>query len=103
MNSLKKKPPAFGGRLLIVGFGSIGQGVLPLILRHGDMPLGKITVLSADDDGRRAKAEKYGVKFIHKTLTSDNYREVLEPLLSEGDFLLNLSLDVSTNALGTLG
>jgi len=102
MNSLKKKHTAFGGRLLIVGFGSIGQGVLPLILRHVDMPLGKITVLSADDDGRRAKAEKYGVKFIHKTLTSDNYREVLEPLLSEGDFLLNLSVDVSTHALVTL-
>ncbi len=24
----------FGGKILIVGFGSIGQGILPLILRH---------------------------------------------------------------------
>ncbi len=29
-----KKHAAFPGRLVIVGFGSIGQGVLPLLLRH---------------------------------------------------------------------
>ena len=31
---------AFRGRLVMLGFGSIGQGVLPLILRHIDMPAG---------------------------------------------------------------
>ena len=34
------KHVAFGGRLVMLGFGSIGQGVLPLILRHIDMPRG---------------------------------------------------------------
>ena len=29
---------AFPGRLVFVGFGSIGQGVLPLILRHVGIP-----------------------------------------------------------------
>ncbi len=99
MNQLTKKHTVFGGRLLIVGFGSIGQGVLPLILRHIDIPVEKITIISADDDGRRAKAEKYGVAFIHETLTPENYRKILEPLLGDGDFLLNLSVDVSTKAL----
>jgi homospermidine synthase len=32
-------------------------------------------------------------------LTSENYRQVLEPLLGAGDFLLNLSVDVSSTAL----
>ena len=27
----------FSGRLVMLGFGSIGQGVLPLILRHIDI------------------------------------------------------------------
>ncbi|MCA4921003.1 MAG: saccharopine dehydrogenase NADP-binding domain-containing protein, partial [Roseomonas sp.] len=36
------KHTAFTGRLLILGFGSIGQGVLPLILRHIDMPKDRI-------------------------------------------------------------
>ena len=31
------KHAALKGRLVMVGFGSIGQGVLPLILRHVDL------------------------------------------------------------------
>jgi homospermidine synthase len=39
------------------------------------------------------------VKFVKTALTPENYRQVLEPLLSAGDFLLNLSVDVSSVAL----
>ena len=38
---------AFPGRLIMVGFGSIGQGVLPLILRHVGMKADQITILQA--------------------------------------------------------
>ena len=31
------KHVAFGGRMVMIGFGSIGQGVLPLIFRHIDI------------------------------------------------------------------
>ena len=34
--SLSKKYVKFPGRIVILGFGSIGQGSLPLILRHID-------------------------------------------------------------------
>ncbi len=88
----------FPGRIVIVGFGSIGQGVLPLILRHiGTVPE-RISIVTADEAGR-AEAEQFGVKFLQATLTRDNYRRVLEPLLGRGDFLLNLSVDVSSVAL----
>jgi homospermidine synthase len=92
------KHVAFPGNLVMVGFGSIGQGVLPLILRHIDMRLSKITIVTAEERGREVAAE-YGVKFVQQALTRDNYREVLEPLLGKGDFLLNLSVDVSSVAL----
>ncbi len=88
----------FPGRLLMVGFGSIGQGVLPLILRHIGITSERITILAADDDGTKEAAE-YGVKFIKKPLTRENFRQVLTPMLSRGDFLLNLSVDVSSIAL----
>jgi homospermidine synthase len=88
----------FAGRIVFVGFGSIGQGVLPLILRHIGISPDRISIVSAANSGR-AEAEQYGVKF-HKTpLTRENYRQVLEPLLGAGDFLLNLSVDVSSVAL----
>ncbi|MET0984767.1 MAG: saccharopine dehydrogenase NADP-binding domain-containing protein [Steroidobacteraceae bacterium] len=88
----------FPGRLVMVGFGSIGQGVLPLILRHVGITPDRITIVTAEDAGR-AEANEYGVKFIKQPLTRDNYQQVLEPLLRGGDFLLNLSVDVSSVAL----
>jgi homospermidine synthase len=42
----------FPGRLIMVGFGSIGQGVLPLILRHITIRPERIVVVTADDAGR---------------------------------------------------
>src|SRR3954465_6707352 len=88
----------FPGRLVFVGFGSIGQGVLPLILRHVGISPERITIVTADDAGR-AEASEYGIKFIKQPLKQDNYRQVIEPLISRGDFLLNLSVDVSSVAL----
>lgn len=85
----------FPGRLVFVGFGSIGQGSLPLILRHIGIAKERITIVTADARGE-AEAQAYGVKFIKEALTRDNYRRVLEPLLGKGDFLLNLSVDVSS-------
>ncbi len=92
------KHVAFSGRLVIVGFGSIGQGVLPLILRHVDLKPTQITIVTAEDRGREVASE-YGIRFVKTPLTRENYRAVLEPLVGPGDFLLNLSVDVSSVAL----
>jgi homospermidine synthase len=88
----------FGGRLVILGFGSIGQGVLPLILRHIEMPRERIQIVTADARGAAIAAE-YGVVHIMLPITRANYRAVLSLMLGRGDFLLNLSVDVSSVAL----
>ena len=88
----------FSGRIVFVGFGSIGQGVLPLILRHIGTSAERITIVTAEDTGR-AEAGRFGVKFVKTALTRDNYRQTLLPLLGAGDFLLNLSVEVSSVAL----
>src|SRR6202047_2465221 len=88
----------FAGKIVFVGFGSIGQGVLPLILRHIGTSSDRITIITADDSGR-SEAEQFGVKFVKTALTPKNYRQVLEALVNAGDFLLNLSVDVSSVAL----
>src|ERR1700739_1647094 len=88
----------FAGKIVMVGFGSIGQGVLPLILRHIGTSADRITIVTAEDAGR-AEAKHFGVKFVKIALTRDNYRHTLEALLQAGDFLLNLSVDVSSVAL----
>ncbi len=92
------KYAAFSGRLVIVGFGSIGQGVLPLLLRHIDIAPHRITIVTAELRGHDVAAE-YGIAFVETALTRANYRAVLEPRLGSGDFLLNVSVDVSSTAL----
>ena len=93
-----KKHVKFPGRLVFVGFGSVGQGTLPLLLRHIDMPRERISIVTGDDRGRR-RGRALRHKFKVLPLTRDNYRAVLDPLLAKGDFLLNLSVDVSSVAL----
>jgi homospermidine synthase len=88
----------FPGKIVMVGFGSIGQGILPLILRHIGTSSDRITIVTAEDSGS-TEAKEFGVKFTNSALTRENYRRILEPLLDAGDFLLNLSVDVSSVAL----
>jgi homospermidine synthase len=88
----------FGGRLLILGFGSIGQGVLPLILRHIGIDRRNIAILAADERGAAVAAE-HGIAHEVLAITRENYRAVLAPRVGEGGFLLNLSVDVSSVAL----
>ncbi|HSD74096.1 MAG TPA: saccharopine dehydrogenase C-terminal domain-containing protein [Steroidobacteraceae bacterium] len=89
----------FPGRIVFVGFGSIGQGVLPLILRHlGGVKPERITILTADERGH-SEADEFGIRFVNSPLTRDNYKRILDPLVGRGDFLLNVSVDVSSLAL----
>src|SRR5580704_4589410 len=94
----KKKYVAFKNRIVIIGFGSIGEGVLPLLLRHIGVKPENITIITAEDRGQE-EARKYGIDFIVEGLTADNVRAMLEPRLDAGDLLINVSVDVSSVAL----
>ena len=94
-----KKHVKFGGRLVFVGFGSVGQGSLPLLLRHIDMPHERIS----HRHGRRARARRSRA-LRHKVPGHARSRARTiapssSPSIGRGDFLLNLSVDVSSVAL----
>src|SRR5580698_7043896 len=98
MSDQHKTYVEFPGRILFIGFGSIGQGTLPLVLRHIGIAPERITIVTAEDRGR-LEAEQYGIKFVQERLTRETYRRVLNPLLGRGDFVINVSVDVSSIAL----
>ena len=54
------------GPIVMVGFGSIGKGTLPLIERHLDYDKSRVTVIDPKDEGRKAHCEKHNVRFIQK-------------------------------------
>ncbi len=86
------------GPIVMIGFGSIGRGMLPLIERHFRYDRRRFVVL-APDDGDRALLDQRGIRFVHGRLTPENFRDILRPLLTAGDgtgFCVNLSVDTSS-------
>src|SRR5256885_11433178 len=73
MSSNDKIHLEFPGRILLVGFGSIGQGVLPLILRHIGIAPERLTIVTAEDKGNE-EAAKYGIKFVKERLDRKSTR-----------------------------
>jgi homospermidine synthase len=85
----------FGGRVVILGFGSVGHGVLPLLAPVLGVPPANITIVSPDAREAGAAAE-CGARVIAQAIFPGNLASVLGPLLGRGDFLLNVSLHVSS-------
>ena len=95
MQEIHKKYLKFDKKIVIIGFGSIGQAVLPLIFRHFIITPAQVTVITKHTNGL-AVADEYGVACQLTALTKDNYQSLLDQKLQEGDFLLNVSVDVSS-------
>jgi len=89
------------GPIVMIGFGSIGRGTLPLLQRHFAFDQSRMVVVAPDDEGRHI-LDEHGIRFMHLGLTPENYREVLTPLLTEGGgqgFCVNLAVEVSSLAV----
>jgi homospermidine synthase len=94
----RRRHSTFGGRVVMLGFGSIGQAMLPLLSRELGVKADRIRIVKTSPD-RSGIAAEHGVEVTAIALHEDNYEAVLAPLLGTGDFLLNLSVDVSSLAL----
>lgn len=89
------------GPIVMIGFGSIGRGTLPLIERHFSFDLDRMVVIDPVDDDRKL-LDARGIRYIQSEVTAENYRELLTPLLTNGagrGFCVNLSVDVSSVAV----
>ncbi|MGC4025045.1 MAG: homospermidine synthase [Mesorhizobium sp.] len=96
-----EKWPVYGeitGPIVMIGFGSIGRGTLPLIERHFKFDKSRMVVIDPSDTDRKLLDER-GIKFVQDAVTKKNYKKLLKPLLTEGGgqgFCVNLSVDTSS-------
>jgi homospermidine synthase len=84
------------GPIVMLGFGSIGRGSLPLILRHIGCDKSQITIIDPSDENKWI-AEKEGITFVQAAITKKNYKSLLKPYLTKGPgpaFIVNLTVDV---------
>ncbi len=86
------------GPVVMIGFGSIGRGTLPLIERHFKFDKTRMVVIDPRDTDK-ALLDERGIRFEQMAITKENYREVLTPLLTAGEgqgFCVNLSVDTGS-------
>jgi homospermidine synthase len=91
-----KKLGSFKGPILLLGFGGVGQTILPMILRHISVNSKNITVLEKDNHLELFQ-EKYagtGVKYVIKEVTKDNMDSVLSQYIKPGGLVIDLSLNI---------
>lgn len=86
----------FNGCIRILGFGSIGSGLIPLLLEHFSSD--QIKILSSDARNKRIAVEN-AIDHQICVINRANYQEILGNWINQGDFLVNLSVDVSSRAL----
>lgn len=92
------KARRFDRRILIVGCGAVGQGLLPVLFRTFNVAPTQLTVIAADGQGSNTCAQ-WGIHYIVAPITPENFQTIFPHHLKAGDLLLNLSVHVSSLAV----
>jgi homospermidine synthase len=84
------------GPLVMIGFGSIGRGTLPLIERHIGFDRATFTVIEPSNEFAYILHD-HGIHHLQLALTPENYEATLRGLFPSGKgMVVNLSVDVDS-------
>lgn len=91
----------FQNKILILGYGAVGQAILPLIIRHIDVPLENIIVIEKDNNKQKflRNYENTGIQYRREEIRKDNFQDILSANLSSGDLIVNCSLHIDAGDL----
>src|SRR5271167_1751398 len=91
-----KKLGSFKGPILLLGFGGVGQTMLPMLLRHISINPKNITVLEKDNHLElfQKKYSNTGVRYVIKEITRDNINSILSQYIKPGGMIIDLSLNI---------
>jgi homospermidine synthase len=88
----------FNGRILMVGYGSVAQCTLPILLKLMRVPPRNITVMDFED--KAADLKKYtarGVHWVRAKVTRQNLGSLLGRHLRAGDLLIDLAWNIGAS------
>jgi homospermidine synthase len=90
----------WGGRILILGCGSVSQCVQPLILRHFEMDFSRLTILDfADKRDLIPAALAAGARYVQDRVRSDNLSALLSQHAGAGDLLIDLAWNIDSGEI----
>ena len=85
----------FKSEVLFVGYGSVAQCTLPILLKHVRVPPQNITVIDFEDQSALLKPWiAQGVRFEREKIVPENLGAVLGKHLSAGDVLIDLAWNI---------
>jgi homospermidine synthase len=85
----------FGGRVLLLGCGSVSTCFQPLLLRHFEMDFSKLTIMDILD--RRhliAPTLAAGARYVQHEITRENMAATLVEYVGAGDLLIDLAYSI---------
>jgi len=75
----------------------VARCTLPLLLKHLDMPLDRITVLDAVDTRDAISDEmRQGVQFVQEEIVKDRFGDQLRKYIGQGDLVIDLAWNIDT-------
>lgn len=90
----------FGGRVLLLGCGSVSRCLQPLLLRHFDMDFSKWTIMDFEDLRHTIPDTlAAGVAYAQNRIRPDNMNAVLSQYLGPGDLLIDLAWNIDSGEI----
>ena len=91
----------FDKKILIIGYGSVGQAILPIILKHISSNPKNITVIEKDDHSKlfKQRNKNNGVQYVRKQIVQKNLDSTLSKYLEDGGFLIDVSLNIDAQSI----
>ncbi len=87
----------FKNKVLIIGYGAVCKCMLPILLRHVNIPLDQITILDFKDKSADLKAwTAGGLRFLKKRITRENLTAILGEYLEPGGLLIDEAWNIDT-------
>ena len=85
----------FGNNILIIGYGAVSQGTLPVILDHIDVPREKITVIDFEDMSEKIKPlTDTGIKFFREKIVPGNLNSILLKYAGNNGLIIDLAWNI---------
>ena len=85
-----------GKRILIIGYGSVGQAILPMIMKHLTSDGSLITVLEKGEHEKIFKKRNVGngVTYVKHEVVRKNLNKTLEEHVGHGGYIVDCSLNI---------
>ncbi|KTD60446.1 homospermidine synthase [Legionella santicrucis] len=88
----------FNKKIILLGFGCIGQAILPLLVNRLNISPSQILIIT-DEDFAISLANKCAVNFFIQKITKQNYIEIIGNQLASDDLVIDVSIGISSAAM----